>query len=72
VTVTSQPGLDGEESGATLGTYTNATSATSKRFDGTTLSRAMGLQFAQTGNPDECELIDIDIASRPARAGRVA
>lgn len=72
VTVTSQPGLDGEETGATLGTYSVATSAQSKRFDGTTLSRAMGLQFAQTGNPDECELIDIDLAVRPARLGRIA
>lgn len=72
VTVTSQPGLDGEETGATLGTFSNATSAASKRFDTTTLSRAMGLQIAQTGNPDECELIDIDIAARPARLGRVS
>jgi hypothetical protein len=72
VTVTSQPGLDGEETGATLGTISNATSAQSKRYDTTTISRAMGLQIAQTGNPDECELVDVDIAPRPLRAGRVA
>jgi hypothetical protein len=72
VTVTSQPGLDGEETGATLGTISNATSAQSKRYDTTTISRAMGLQIAQTGNPDECEFIDVDIAVRPLRPGRVA
>jgi ribosomal protein L35AE/L33A len=72
VTVTSQPGLDGEETGATLGTISNGTSAQSKRYDTTTISRAMGLQIAQTGNPDECELVDVDIAPRPLRAGRVA
>jgi hypothetical protein len=72
VTVTSQPGLDGEETGATLGTISNGTSAQSKRYDTTTISRAMGLQVAQTGNPDECEFIDVDVAVRPLRPGRVA
>jgi hypothetical protein len=72
VTVSSTPGLDGEESGATLGTITNAAGSQSKRYDTTTLSRAMGLTIAQTQNPDECELIDVDIAARALRVERVS
>jgi hypothetical protein len=72
VTISSTPGLDGEESGATLGTITNAASAQSKRYDTTTLSRAMALTITQTQNPDECELIDVDIAARALRVERVA
>jgi hypothetical protein len=72
VTVASVPGLDGEESGATLGTISNATSAQTKRYDITTITRAYGLTFTQSGNPNECELVDVDLSMKGLRPGRVA
>lgn len=72
VFVESAAGLDGEESLIPIGNFGVATSPQSKRYDRTTISRAMGLTITQTGNPDECELIDVDMAPRPLRQGRVA
>lgn len=73
ITVTETPGLDAEESSATLGTIaTPATSPQVSRYDRVAISRGYALTIAKTaGSPDEIELLDLDIASTQLRAGRI-
>lgn len=72
LTITETPGLDGEESSTSLGTLSNATSVQVARYDRTTLSRGYGLTIAQTGNPNECELVDVDYAARALNPKRTS
>lgn len=71
MTVASTPGLEGEESGSTLGTLTaSATGPQADRYDHQILSRALGYTFATTGNASEAEVVEVRTSSQGLRVGR--
>lgn len=72
MTVASTPGLEGEESGSTLGTISaSATGPQAVRYDSQILSRALGYTFTTTGNASEAEVIEVRTETNALRRQRI-